>query len=181
MSTDPAFLDHQAWLGYLQPDGLVVAPAALVDAQAVLDRAQLSALQEKFTPFVSQIALRFGEDKPLPAIADLAAFLRGFLDWPTACLAGEIPELLKLPLSEGETLAPDFAFRETSPADPQRPWLLLIQQLPAGTDLDARSATDTRGWNASPAQRFERLLRGVEVPIGLISNGTRRASSGGSI
>ena len=26
---DPAFLDHQAWLGYLQPDGLVVSPAAL--------------------------------------------------------------------------------------------------------------------------------------------------------
>ena len=28
--------DHQAWLGYLQPDGLVVSPAALVDSQVIL-------------------------------------------------------------------------------------------------------------------------------------------------
>jgi hypothetical protein len=30
--------DHQAWLGYLQPDGLVVSPAALVDLQVILPR-----------------------------------------------------------------------------------------------------------------------------------------------
>ena len=80
MSASPAIFDHQAWLGYLQPDGLVVSPAALVDAQAILDRGQFAALQEKFTPFVGHIAPKFGEDKPLPAITDLAAFLRGFLE-----------------------------------------------------------------------------------------------------
>ena len=30
--------DHKAWLGYVQQEGLVVSPAALVDAQVVLDR-----------------------------------------------------------------------------------------------------------------------------------------------
>ncbi len=172
MSANPAIFDHQAWLGYLQPDGLVVSPAALVDAQAILDRGQFAALQEKFALFVGRIAPKFGEDKPLPAITDLAAFLRGFLEWPDDCLTAEIPESLKLALAEGETLAPDFAFCEPKPADPARPWLMLIQQLPPGTEFDARTATDARSWNASPAQRFERLLRGVEVPIGLLSNGT---------
>ena len=32
MSDDFYAQDHQAWLDYLQPDGLVVSPAALVDA-----------------------------------------------------------------------------------------------------------------------------------------------------
>ena len=172
MSVNPAILDHQAWLGYLQPDGLVVSPAAFVDAQAVLDRGQFAELQEKFAPFVGEIPPKFGEDKPLPSISDLPAFLRGFLDWPEDCLATEIPESLKLALPEGETLAPDFAFREAKPTDPARPWLLLIQQLPPGTDFDTRTAADTRAWNASPAQRFERLLRGVDVPIGLLASGT---------
>lgn len=172
MSVNPAILDHQAWLGYLQPDGLVVSPAAFVDAQAVLDRGQFAELQEKFAPFVGEIPPKFGEDKPLPSISDLPAFLRGFLDWPEDCLVSDIPESLKLALPEGETLAPDFAFREAKPADPARPWLLLIQQLPPGTDFDTRTAIDARAWNASPAQRFERLLRGVDVPIGLLASGT---------
>ena len=38
MSTDHAIRDHKAWLGYLQPDGLVVSPAALVDSQVLLNR-----------------------------------------------------------------------------------------------------------------------------------------------
>ncbi len=172
MSHNPAIDDHQAWLGYLQPDGLVVSAAALVDAQAILNRGEFIALQEKFTPFVGHVAPKFGEDKPLPAITDLPAFLCGFLDWPDDCLAADIPESLKLALAEGETLAPDFTFREPKPADPARPWLLLIQQLPPGTDFDARTSADARSWAASPAQRFERLLRGVEVPIGLLSNAT---------
>jgi hypothetical protein len=39
---DPAIRDHKAWLGYVQQEGLVVSPAALVDAQLVLGRNTLS-------------------------------------------------------------------------------------------------------------------------------------------
>ena len=41
---DPAIRDHKAWLGYVQQEGLVVSPAALVDAQVVLDRNTLPML-----------------------------------------------------------------------------------------------------------------------------------------
>src|SRR5262249_40505182 len=51
-------------------------------------------------------------------------------------------------------------------------WLLLIQELPAGTPLDEVSTADGRGWQATPQARFERLLRETQVPIGLLSNGT---------
>ena len=38
MATDPIIKDHQLWIGFVQPEGLVVSPAALKNAQAVLSR-----------------------------------------------------------------------------------------------------------------------------------------------
>ena len=50
-------------------------------------------------------------------------------------------------------------------------WLLLVEVLPTGTDLDQAFAPHDRGWQASPQARFERLLRQTGVPIGLLVNG----------
>ena len=38
MATDPIVKDHQLWIGFVQPEGLVVSPHALKNAQAVLSR-----------------------------------------------------------------------------------------------------------------------------------------------
>jgi hypothetical protein len=38
MSQDPELRAHQEWLGFLQPAGLVVSPAALRDAQAFVNK-----------------------------------------------------------------------------------------------------------------------------------------------
>ena len=54
---DPALADHLAWLGYVQPDGLVVSAPALVDAQAIIDRAQLGDLQRRFAEHVSDLPI----------------------------------------------------------------------------------------------------------------------------
>ena len=35
---DPELQAHKAWLGLVQPVGLVVAPPALIEAQAFLDK-----------------------------------------------------------------------------------------------------------------------------------------------
>ena len=179
MSSDAdksALRDHQAWLGYLQPDGLVVSPAALVDAQVILNRST-APLQHRYLPFLREEENADGEVSHL--LADLAAFLRDFLEWPADLIDGltpeqPIPESLTVPLREfGETLAPTFALRESQPADPAHPWLLLVQSLPPRTDLDATPTGDDTRWNASPSRRFERLLRETRVPIGLLSNGTQ--------
>jgi hypothetical protein len=70
----------------------------------------------------------------------------------------------------GEILRPDGAYRFHDPAkapDPERPYHLLIRQLPAGTDPDAVQES-THGWSASPVQKFERLLRQNKIPVGLL-------------
>src|ERR1019366_4870542 len=36
MAIDPIIKDHQLWIGFVQPEGLVVSPHALKNAQAVL-------------------------------------------------------------------------------------------------------------------------------------------------
>jgi len=176
MSADPAIRDHQAWLGYLQPDGLVVSPAALVDSQVLLPKSNI-ALQERFLRFVNEIQHKDGA--AVPAIKDFGEFVTGFLEWPADCLYGlngtkPLPESLSISLSEfGETLSPSFAFQDPRPKEPDKAWLLLIQTLPLGTDLDARNTKDERGWSASASQRFERLMRETGVAIGLLSNGTQ--------
>ncbi len=172
---DPAIRDHKAWLGYVQQEGLVVSPAALVDAQVVLDRNTLP-MQERFLPFLKE-ATPDGED-PLPAIADFPAFARGFLQWPDDCLYGidaarPLPDSLTVALQEGESISASFAFKDPRPKDADQPWLLLAQTLPVATDPDARTAADERAWSASPTQRLERLLRETRVPIGLLTNGTQ--------
>ncbi len=173
MHPDSPIRDHQAWLGYLQPDGLVVSPAALVDSQVPLDRNTLP-LQERFLPFVQEVERNGGD--ALPAITDFATFACDFLEWPEDFLFGlnddlPIPDSLTVAVQEGETLSPSLAFRDPEPKDSAQPWLLLVQILQPDTDLDARVAADDRAWSASPHQRFERLLRGTKVPIGLITNG----------
>ncbi len=172
---DSLIRDHQAWLGYLQPDGLVVSPAALVDSQVLLAHNTLP-LQERFLPFVEEIQIN--GDKETLAIKDFVPFVRDFLEWPDDCVFGTngdrpIPESLTTPLPEfGLTLSPTLAFKDPKPKDPEKPWLLLVENLPLGTDLDAHRTEDESGWKASHSRKFERLLRETKVPIGLLSNGT---------
>jgi len=58
---DPSLADHLAWLGYVQPEGLVVSAPALVDAQAIIDRAQLGDLQRRFSEHVSDLPITEGD------------------------------------------------------------------------------------------------------------------------
>ncbi|MFQ5506750.1 MAG: class I SAM-dependent DNA methyltransferase, partial [Planctomycetota bacterium] len=172
MATDSTIRDHQAWLGYLQPDGLVVSPAALVDAQVLLDR-NAAPLQQRFLEFVSESEK---DGQTTWSLTSLKTFLLNFLEWPVEYLAGRdatdpIPESLQVPLREfGETLQPTYAFRDPNAPEGEAGYLLLLQDFPAGTDLDAPVESAMAGWSASHTRRFERLLRETRVPIGLISN-----------
>lgn len=179
MSADPkdtALRDHQAWLGYLQPDGLVVSPAALVDMQVVIDRGRFIDLQSRFQSFITEVPL--ANNATTEAITDIPAFLADFLEWPADLVHGfdperPVPEHLTVPLRDfGETLSPSFALRDPRAVDPAPPWLILGQIHPPGTDLDSRPTDSGPAWNASPAQKFERLLRETRVPIGLLITGT---------
>ena len=177
-SKDPALLNHLAWLGYVQPEGLVVSAPALVDAQVVIDRATLAELQTKLDDHVSDVALREGDGGAVePGVLEIPRFLSEFLEWPVDQLVGwdaarPVPEELRVALPEfGETLSPTYALTAATPPVGASPWMLLVQCHPAATDLDKPAAAGERGWLASPAKKFERLLRETQVAIGLITNG----------
>jgi len=177
-SKDPALVDHLAWLGYIQPEGLVVSAPALTDAQVVINRAELAGLQTAFADHVADQQLTTSDTGDTAAgIGDLPRFLTEFLGWPTDLLVGwdvarPLPPELTVALPEfGETLAPTYAVTQPQPKEGASPWLLLVQSHPATVALDKPTATTERGWHASPAKKFERLLRETQVSIGLLTNG----------
>ena len=175
--------DHRAWLGTLAPEGLVVSPAVLADAQVVLGTLD----PERQRLFTSLTARRgdFPEGRELTPeqadeffLSDIPRFLTDFLGWPTDLLFGTspaqpIPDALKIPLPElNEELVPSYVLADPKPKDASRPWLILFKALPVGTDLDKETTGDSAAWTASPTRRFERLLRETGVPIGLLTAGT---------
>jgi hypothetical protein len=176
MSLDPrkaTIAEHQKWLGYLQPEGMVVSPVALADSQVHIDQSRQGSLQQKFLNTVDP-----REDGAV--IIDFPYFARDFLGWQDELLSifaasAEVPDALRISTGEGEEiLEPTAAYRYLVPEDQSRPWLLLVQQLPHGTNLDQLpDGKATRGWVATPHQKFERLLRESGVPIGILCNGSQ--------
>lgn len=167
MPASPEIHDHLTWLGYLQPDGLVVSPAALVDSGLLFDR-NTRPLHQRFLDHLRDA--QGWDESADPVLRDLPAFLTGFLDWPVEALIPETrqADTLATVLPEyQETLRATWAVRDPDGGDP----LLLVHELPPGQDFDAPISQNTRGWHASPARRFERLLRETRVSTGLLSNG----------
>jgi hypothetical protein len=159
MATDPIIKDHQLWIGFVQPEGLVVSPAALKNAQAVLSRnvglQQEILRRHSFPDFDSNLRLK-----------NFPAFTREFWGWresdlatPPADLSARLPEY-------GETLRPTWVVRGGK-GQPEN--LILVEELPSGTDFDKPgAASEEHRWHASPQARFERLLRETGVAIGLL-------------
>jgi hypothetical protein len=179
MNFDPrkhAIEEHKRWIGYLQPEGVVVAPVALVDFGAQLNASEFAPLQERFIESIAR------DNDGAPIIPSFAQFARTFLGWKDSLLDifavdDEVPDALRIATGDyGELLRPDAAYRHLNVAslpDPARPWMVLIRQLAPGTKFDAIPDEDrAHGWVASPVQKFERLLRATDIAIGLLCNGT---------
>ena len=154
---------HQEWLGLIQPVGLVVAPTALVAAQVELDRS----FSAKWLEYESLLVTR-DDERVLP---DWPTFARAFLEWTPEQLAGgvhgpSLPAELTVALPELDTtLQPTYAV-----PDPHREgaWLLLISVQSANVALDRVPTAHHAGWNATPHDQFERLLRETGVSAGLL-------------
>ena len=170
---DPVLADHLAWLGYVQPEGLVVSAPAWVDSQVVIDRAALPDLQRRLAEHVSSLALTASDTGDTVAgVADLPRFLTEFLGWPADLLVGwdvarPLPPELSVALPAfGETLAPTYAVTQPQPKADASPWLLLVQSHSATVDLDKPASSHARGWAASAAKML-RVLRqnGSPAPV----------------
>ena len=172
---DPNTRSHLEWLGFIQPNGLVVSAPALVKAGAILNR-QDSEGQALLAGCVDQRVV-FPGRHPEPCVRDFQEFASAVLGWGfssrgyagtaespvPADLAAVIPDY-------GETLQPDYAVRERDARNGASPWQLLVQVLAVGQDFD-KATSDAGGLEASPQGRAERLLRGTGVPAGVLFNG----------
>ena len=180
---DPNTRSHLEWLGFIQPNGLVVSAPALVKAGAILNRQDAEG-QRRLAECIEERELAPGRD-PEPCIPDFRAFAAAVLGWGfsprgyAGTAQAPIPAGLEVPLPDyGETLRPDFAVRERDPRSGETPWQLLVQVLDAGQDFDRPALAGVGGGGAgsrleaSPQGRAERLLRGTGVPAGLLFNGT---------
>jgi hypothetical protein len=159
MAIDPIIKDHQLWIGFVQPEGLVVSPHALKNAQAVLSRnvgIQQEILRRHAVPdFDSSLRLK-----------NFPAFTQEFWGWRESDLAAPPGDLSARLPEYGETLRPTWVVRGGK-GQPEH--LILVEELPWGTDLDkAGPQSEEHRWHASPQARFERLLRDTGVSTGLL-------------
>ena len=180
---NPELRAHQEWLGYLQPVGLVVAPAAMVDAGWVVTRSgsELIERQERYREAIQGLSSASDSANPDPE-ADGDTRTRGFpqletllvehLGWSADQIQTE-PALIEsysrhLP-ELGETLRPTALV----PAANGEGIQLLLQALPSLTPLDQKGTSGEHLWRATSQERFERLLRETGVEAGLLFNGAQ--------
>ncbi|MEI6380667.1 MAG: DNA methyltransferase [Cyanobacteriota bacterium ELA615] len=152
---------HKEWLGLLQPIGLVVSPPALVKSQAFIDSVRAIELQQRLQALVSI-------EDDVHCLKDFAILAEQILDWLPEDLVKEIPTDLEVVLPDyGETLKPTYAVRDS---DSER-WIILIQEITTGLLLDEVATENAQGWKASYQDKFERLLRETQIPVGILFNG----------
>jgi N-6 DNA Methylase len=171
----PGVHTHEEWKGMAQPVGLVVEPV-------VLNR--LGIFPESATTVLADWQHRLEQlldDQPvgeqwLSAAPSFEVFCQEVLAWQPGDLRQ--PEELAAPVAVtlddvDEVLRPDWIVPEPNAGDGPLKAQLLVQELPLGTPFDAlpKGADGRRGWEATPQQRLERLLKDSEHPIGLLWNG----------
>lgn len=162
MTTDINRDPDLEWIDLVPPVGLVVAPTLLKELGLAPSR--------QTATDSGAVAELIGVDPSMPTLADPWVFLEQVLGWEArhvACAPGGPPidEALIIRLPEHETtLQPTWAVAELGAGD--QPWQLLVRVEARGVDPGARHALD--GWEATPQQRFERLLRDTGVFAGLL-------------
>lgn len=150
------------WLDHVRPVGLVIA-ASLIKELGLAPTRQTAV-------DTAEAAEQIDVEGSGPALRDPWAFAQAILGWearhvPGAPGGSEIPASLVVPLPEHNTsLQPTWAVRELG--DGAGEWQLLVRVEDAGVDPDQRASLD--GWEATPQQRFERLLRETGVFVGLM-------------
>src|SRR5262245_61812779 len=105
MAKDPQIELHKQWLGFLQPQGLVVAPAALVDCQAYLSQ-NVVVEQQRLLTLLTTKPVSPAESKPGITLTQLCVELLG---WDRSDLVPGRGTGIESVLTEyHETLRPDF-------------------------------------------------------------------------
>ncbi|HEY6341963.1 MAG TPA: N-6 DNA methylase [Bryobacteraceae bacterium] len=160
MMDTPLRRAHREWIGNVQPEGLLVSLPALELAQASIDRNPIE-LHHAFLDLLP----RDRQNDPIPQLPSFSQFAERVLKWPMEYY-GPPPESLHTYLETyREDLRPSAAL-----LDLDGNVLLVVDEAPGGADFDAPPKIESRGWNASPYARLERLLRETGHPVGVLAS-----------
>lgn len=168
---------HRRWLGFLQPQGLVVSPLAMHQAQWVVPR-MAAADQDQFAAHLSLFEVANG-NTALRLGPNAWSLFNQWLGWPAEWVAGTpggpaLPAPLEVVLPEySETLKPTWVVLNPRRQLQESEHLLLVQSLPGCQDLDALGEDDGHHWHAVPQAKLERLMRETGIPIGLLLGETQ--------
>jgi hypothetical protein len=172
MATDLKRDPDLEWIDFIRPIGLVVAPVLLKELGLAPSR------QTQADSAV--VAAHVADDSSKPAFNNPWGFFEEVLGWEAAHVAGspggpELPEEFYVRLPDHDTtLSPTWAVAELGGGDTA--WQLLVRIEAPGIDPDARGALE--GWEATPHQRFERLLRDSGVFAGLLVTEKKEVKDG---
>lgn len=152
------------WLDHLRPTGVVISPTVIKELGLAPERQSAVETEE--------VRALLNPDLDGPALVDPWPFFQQVLGWPLARVAGApggppLPPDLAVALPEYDTvLEPSWAVMN---AGQDAGYQLLVRIEAAGVEPDVRGALT--GWEATPHQRFERLLRETNVSAGILLTG----------
>ena len=150
------------WLDHVQPVGLVVAPILLKELG-------LAPARQTQADTASRQGASWPRTPRSPRLRDPWAFFAQVLGWdartsPAARRALRCRRSSRPLARARHDPEPDLGGRELGGGD--RPWQLLVR-IEAPASIPTRAARST-GWEATPHQRFERLLRETGIFAGVL-------------
>ena len=171
---------HEEWIGMTQPVGLVVEPTVL-DRFGIFPEKDIKVVSDFQRRLESLFEDQINGEKSLTVIKNLKDFCKEVLDWQDSDLLK--PEEFQIdnkgkgifvPLDDyEEILKPDWVVPEYFGNGKEKKIQILVKELDIGTPFDQiiKNSNNTKFWEATHQQRFERLLKESENPIGILWNG----------
>ena len=171
---------HEEWKGMTQPVGLVIEPIVL-DRLGIFPEEEVRVVSDFQRRLEGLFETHFIDNKNLKVVTSFKDFCEEVLDWQGGDLVKpndfypdkELEEICVFLEDYQETLKPDWIIPEITPENKKKNIQILVKDLEIGTPFDQviSSSENKKLWQATHQQRFERLLKETENPIGILWNG----------
>ena len=171
---------HEEWKGMTQPVGLVLESMVL-DRLGIFPEKSISVISDLQRRLESLLEEKIKEDEIFTAVPKFKDFCIEVLNWqesdlikPDEFFSNQSENQIFVELEDyGEILKPDWIIPEINKQDNSKNVQILVKELKLGTPFDDlfNDPENKKNWEATHQQRFERLLKESENPVGIIWNG----------
>lgn len=171
---------HEEWKGMTQPVGLVVEPIVL-DRLGIFPEKSIRVISDLQRRLESLLEEQIEENETYTAVTNFKDFCIEVLNWQESDLiktdefySYQSENQIFVELEDyGEILKPDWIVPEINKQENTKKVQILVKELKLGTPFDDifNDPENKKRWEATHQQRFERLLKDSENPLGIIWNG----------